>query len=32
MKTEFNADWQNWIKTNVNNGQDKNGIFKILLD
>lgn len=32
MKTEFNADWQNWIKTNVDNGQDKNGIFKILLD
>ena len=32
MKTEFNTDWQNWIKTNVDNGQDKNGIFKILLD
>ena len=32
MKNEFNADWQNWIKTNVDNGQDKNGIFKILLD
>lgn len=32
MKTEFNPDWQNWIKTNVDNGQDKNGIFKILLD
>lgn len=32
MKTEFNADWQNWIKTNVDNGQDKHGIFKILLD
>ena len=32
MKTEFNADWKNWIKTNVDDGQDKNGIFKILLD
>ena len=32
MKTEFNTDWQNWIKTNVDSGQDKNGIFKILLD
>jgi len=32
MKTEFSPDWQNWIKTNVDNGQDKNGIFKILLD
>lgn len=32
MKTEFDNDWKNWIKTNVDNGQDKNGIFKILLD
>lgn len=32
MKTEFDQDWKNWIKTNVDNGQDKNGIFKILLD
>lgn len=32
MKTEFDYDWKNWIKTNVANGQDKNGIFKILLD
>jgi len=32
MKTTFDSDWQNWIQTNVNNGQDKNGIFKILLD
>ena len=32
MKTEFSSDWQDWIKTNVENGQDKNGIFKILLD
>ncbi len=32
MKTEFSPDWKNWIKTNVNAGQDRNGIFKILLD
>jgi len=32
MKTTFGTDWKNWIKINVNNGQDKNGIFKILLD
>jgi len=32
MTTEFNADWKAWIKTNVENGQDKNGLFKILLD
>lgn len=32
MKTEFDEDWLEWINTNVNNGQDKNGIFKILLD
>lgn len=32
MSSEFNADWKNWIKTNIDNGQDKNGIFKILLD
>lgn len=32
MKTEFTPDWKNWIKTNVNAGQDRNGIFKILLD
>jgi prolyl 4-hydroxylase len=32
MKTEFDNDWKNWIKTNLDNGQDKDGIFKILLD
>lgn len=32
MKTVFEETWKNWIKTNVDNGQDKNGIFKILLD
>jgi prolyl 4-hydroxylase len=32
MKTELNNDWKNWIKTNVDDGQDKDGIFKILLD
>ena len=32
MKTYFEETWKNWIKTNVDNGQDKNGIFKILLD
>jgi prolyl 4-hydroxylase len=32
MTSEFNADWKNWIRTNIDNGQDKNGIFKILLD
>ena len=32
MKTEFTADWKQWIKTNVDAGQDKDGIFKILSD
>lgn len=32
MKTLFDESWRNWIKTNVGNGQDKDGIFKILLD
>ena len=32
MTTEFNADWKAWIKTNIDNGQDKHGLFKILLD
>lgn len=32
MKTVFTQDWKNWIETNVNNGQNKDGIFKILLD
>lgn len=28
----FNPDWKNWIKTNMDAGCDKNGIFKILLE
>lgn len=32
MKTAFDESWKNWIKTNVDNGQEKDGIFKILLD
>lgn len=32
MKTTFTQDWKDWITTNVNNGQNKDGIFKILLD
>ncbi|WP_409432246.1 prolyl hydroxylase family protein [Litorimonas sp. RW-G-Af-16] len=32
MKTEFSSDWKSWIKTNVDAGQDRDGIFKILLD
>ena len=32
MKTVFDEAWKNWIRTNVGNGQDKDGIFKILLD
>lgn len=32
MKTEFTSDWKDWIKTNMDAGQDPDGIFKILLD
>lgn len=32
MKTQFDQDWKNWIQTNIAAGNDKNGIFKILLD
>ena len=32
MKTVFDEAWKNWIRTNVANGQDRDGIFKILLD
>ena len=32
MKTEFTDDWKDWIKTNVDSGKDRDGIFKILLD
>jgi len=28
----INADWAQWIKSNMQAGRDKNGIFKILLD
>lgn len=31
-KTEFSLDWKDWIKTNVDAGRDRDGIFKILLD
>ena len=32
MKTTFTQDWKDWITLNVNNGQNKDGLFKILLD
>jgi len=32
VKTVFDEPWKNWIKTNVDSGRDKDGIFKILLD
>ena len=32
MKTTFTQDWKDWITTNVNSGQNKDGLFKILLD
>ncbi|MDN3640364.1 2OG-Fe(II) oxygenase [Simiduia curdlanivorans] len=32
MKTQFDESWRNWIKTNVDAGRCKDGIFKILLD
>lgn len=32
MKKTFDASWKNWIKTNVDAGQCRDGIFKILLD
>jgi len=32
VKTVFDESWKNWIKTNVDSGLDKDGIFKILLD
>lgn len=31
-KTAFTQEWKDWISTNINNGQNKDGIFKILLD
>jgi len=32
MAKTLNADWIGWIRTNVEAGRDKDGIFKILLD
>ena len=32
MKTKFTSDWKDWIKTNLDAGQDPDGIFKILID
>ncbi len=32
MKTHFTEEWKNWIKTNVDAGQNKDGLFKILID
>ena len=32
MKTDFSQEWKDWITTNINAGQDPDGIFKILLD
>jgi len=31
-KYKFDPEWQNWVKTNIAAGCDKNAIFKILLD
>ena len=32
MKTHFNQAWKDWLTTNINNGQNRDGLFKILLD
>ena len=32
MTTKFNPEWKAWIKTNIESGQNKSGLFKILLD
>ncbi|MGJ8690957.1 MAG: 2OG-Fe(II) oxygenase [Thalassotalea sp.] len=32
MKTTFTQEWKDWITLNVKNGQNKDGLFKILLD
>ena len=32
MKTKFSPDWRHWIKTNIDNGQDKDYIFNLLID
>ena len=32
MNKEFNKEWLDWIKLNIDRGCDKDGIFKILVD
>ena len=32
MNREFNKEWVDWIKLNIDRGCDKDGIFKILVD
>jgi prolyl 4-hydroxylase len=32
MKTHVDQSWKNWIQTNLDAGQNKDGIFKILFD
>ena len=32
MKTQFSPEWRHWIKTNIDNGQDKDYIFNLLID
>jgi hypothetical protein len=32
MTKLFNEEWTQWIRSNVDDGRDKDGIFKILLD
>lgn len=32
MKTHFDQAWKDWLTTNINNGQNRDGLFKILLD
>jgi len=32
LKKTFTQEWKNWITTNLNSGQNKDGIFKILMD
>ena len=32
LKTTFTPEWESWIKTNVDAGHDKDGLFKILHD
>ena len=32
MKTEFSPEWQQWIESNISNGQNKDYIFNLLID